>query len=660
MITRNLTLTITDKSVSLDKSIILYRHDRGVTFNFKLVSADYTFSAEEITKARAIIKKPNKEILTSEVDAILDGVYTFYLDGSYTDEALEIGIYTMQLQLYSDSDECITVAPFTFEVKDLIGPLPDATGVVGYSTVGYSSTKSSEVLDTGDLENGEYLETVWADKDIITSGKLNKIETVLDYLVEDAAEPITDLEVTNSISMGRTGDIGANSVALGTDCQAGDNTSAIGYGLVAKANGTLKRGQCVVGRYNVEDPSAFFIVGNGKTNSLRSNALVVGNDITMNGTVKVNGGLEAKQVSPNQILMGKMSDDESTKQILINDQGILIRTKIKRNEYGEAINSPEEDYVPTKEYVDEAIANIDMSEANLEGYATKEYVDDAIANIDTNEIDLTGYATTTYVDNKVANDLTGYTTKEYVDTAVENVSNNLTLDDIENLTIGGKVTADSLTTDMVTANQAITAPMIIAGSASEDDSTVAVLIHDKGVGIKPTYSVDYNNNPPITYYCEEENYYATKGYVDSAVLNAGGGGGILTIGSPTESSYVLDGKEFTKEIWQGDGGVAMHLVKSFGISISYYDAVKEANGEANIMGLCLIIYVADPENGDIAMIVDYMSTKQYAFMVDTVEGTMTLLEAYYAWDNLDTEDTLASKSYVDGLVGNIESLLGGI
>lgn len=187
MITRNLTLTITDKSVSLDKAIILYQYDRGVTFNFKLVSADYTFSSEEITKARSIIKRPDKSISTSEIDDILDGVYTFHLDGSYTNDAFEVGIYTMQLQLYSNLDECITIAPFTFEVKDLIGIPADDAARVGYSTVGYSSVRSSDVLDTGNLANGEYLETVWIDKDIITSGRLNKIETVLDYLVGDAA-----------------------------------------------------------------------------------------------------------------------------------------------------------------------------------------------------------------------------------------------------------------------------------------------------------------------------------------------------------------------------------------------------------------------------------------------------------------------------------------
>ena len=342
---------------------------------------------------------------------------------------------------------------------------------------------------------------------------------------------------------------------------------------------------------------------------------------------------------------------------LNNDSGYM--TTVPSN-YVTKVELTAKDYA-TESYVDEAINNIDMSEANLEGYATKEYVDDAIANIDTSEIDLTGYATTTYVDNKVANDLTGYTTKEYVDTAVENVSNNLTLDDIENLTISGKVTTDSLTTDMVTANEAITAPMIIAGSASEDDSTVAVLIHDQGVGIKPTYSVDYNNNPPITYYCEEENYYATKGYVNDAIANAGGSGGstgscAITIMGSLAEPYTLDGTEFAKDAWQSDIGMVMKPVSGC-ITINYVD-VDGKSGTTDILGLGMIIYVASDA---MVITVDYMTTKQCFFIVDTEGGTMTLADLYYAHNNPDLEsEQAASKSYVDGLVGDIESLLGGI
>jgi hypothetical protein len=384
MITRNLTLTITDKSVSLDKAIILYQYDRGVTFNFKLVSSDYTFNEEEITKARTIIKRPNKDISVSEIDDILDGVYTFHLDGSYTNDAFEIGIYTMQLQLYSNSDECITVAPFTFEVKSLIGLPPDDAAYVGYSTVGNSSARGSDALDTGDLANGEYLETVWVDKDLITSGRLNKIETVLDYLVEDAANnsgtsgPIADLEVLNSINMGRIGDVGTKSIALGTDCKTGNNASAIGYGLIANPN-VIHKGQCVVGRYNEEEKTAVFIVGNGTDDARRSNALVItkGN-IYMNKPLSATGGIDADSF----MVYGNPNEGDIS-HIRMDNNGILIKSKERKiDEEGNEIYAPEEEYVATKEYVNDAIANIEIPEADLSNYATKEDLQTALGDID--------------------------------------------------------------------------------------------------------------------------------------------------------------------------------------------------------------------------------------------------------------------------------------
>lgn len=85
----------------------------------------------------------------------------------------------------------------------------------------------------------------------------------------------------------------------------------------------------------------------------------------------------------------------------------------------DAINSIDIDNIDLSEYatnesVDKKIADIELIPGpqgpmgpegpegpapDLEIYATKEYVDDAVANIDTGDIDLSDYATTEYVDN---------------------------------------------------------------------------------------------------------------------------------------------------------------------------------------------------------------------------------------------------------------------
>ena len=70
MISRDLILTITDTNVSLDKTIILYRYDRGITLNITLKSETYDLD-KEITKARAIILRPNKKLSATPITDIV-------------------------------------------------------------------------------------------------------------------------------------------------------------------------------------------------------------------------------------------------------------------------------------------------------------------------------------------------------------------------------------------------------------------------------------------------------------------------------------------------------------------------------------------------------------------------------------------------------------
>ena len=198
MISRDLTLTITDTNVSLDKNIILYRYDRGITLNITLESVTYDL-VDEITKVRAIILRPNKKLSATPITDIVNKVYVLYLDDTWTDHLGEVGTYQIQLQLYSDNpnDECITIAPFSFEVKNPIGIPQDTAAYAGRATASYYSAIDNKTdVPVGDLENGEYLASHWIDGDLITSGKLNKVETAIDYLV------------TNSITYATKDDIG--------------------------------------------------------------------------------------------------------------------------------------------------------------------------------------------------------------------------------------------------------------------------------------------------------------------------------------------------------------------------------------------------------------------------------------------------------------------
>lgn len=135
-----------------------------------------------------------------------------------------------------------------------------------------------------------------------------------------------------------------------------------------------------------------------------------------------------------------ITDDESGNMVIADESGNII-FKADANGIHTTSLTLNGENAATKSYVDEAIADIDISGVDLTGYATeqwvenknyltehqdisgksdvghkhviaditdapdyatKKYVDDAVDSIEIPEVDFTGYATETYVDNKVA------------------------------------------------------------------------------------------------------------------------------------------------------------------------------------------------------------------------------------------------------------------
>lgn len=400
------TVTINKGSASIDEQIVLFKGDKNVEILFHIKNNPFKAKRPDgltATYGQLVINREANPIF-SEITQITNNKVLFVVTGDMIDEIVECGYYDFQIRLFNeDKASRVTLPP----VEDGIlieKPICEEEGV-NASTVNYSRTATGEVLDVFD-EDGNYNKTLWANGDLITDSKLNKIEDALDYLVEDANNseggggidgPITDLEAINSISMGRTGEIGTNSVALGTDCQTGNNASAIGYGLIANPN-VLHRGQCVVGRYNEKDTTAVFIVGNGSDDARRSNALVITkSNICMNEPLSVTG-----QIDADSFLIYGDPDEGDIDHIRMDNDGILIKSKEKKtDEHGNEISAPEEEYVATKEYVNDAIANIELTpgpqgepgpqgpqgpagkDADLTGYATEEYVNNLIGNIET-------------------------------------------------------------------------------------------------------------------------------------------------------------------------------------------------------------------------------------------------------------------------------------
>jgi hypothetical protein len=191
LISRDFTLLITDEGVFLDRAIVLYKYDRGITLNIQLKSDIYKLDGSEIIRARSVVRQPTGLTRKTPMVNIIDGLYVLHLDETWTDNITEIGKFAIQIQLFSGDPikECITIHPFYFEVLEPVavfdleeGDEPEQA-IVGEARVDVSSAVASSSVYAGDLDDGEYIKTNWRTDDLITSGNLNKIEEVLHFLV---------------------------------------------------------------------------------------------------------------------------------------------------------------------------------------------------------------------------------------------------------------------------------------------------------------------------------------------------------------------------------------------------------------------------------------------------------------------------------------------
>ena len=79
----------------------------------------------EEAKASVTILTPNGKVLGRNNLEIIDDAVKFVIDKELTDDLDEVGIYKMQFHLYDGEDNRITIPPVEFEVKGLIGVIPN-------------------------------------------------------------------------------------------------------------------------------------------------------------------------------------------------------------------------------------------------------------------------------------------------------------------------------------------------------------------------------------------------------------------------------------------------------------------------------------------------------------------------------------------------------
>jgi hypothetical protein len=201
------TINISDNNANIEEPVVLYKGDRNIEVQFTINNNPFKYKAGiDLTYGQLVIKRPTTDPIFSDVAKLSSGKVLFVITGEMIDELIELGNYDFQVRLLNaDKTSRATLPPVTAGIL-IKEPVCEEEGV-NYSLTGYSRAATGVVLDVFD-EHGDYIKTTWANGDLITDSKLNKIENALyeinekeidvdlsGYLTEVPAEYITESEL---------------------------------------------------------------------------------------------------------------------------------------------------------------------------------------------------------------------------------------------------------------------------------------------------------------------------------------------------------------------------------------------------------------------------------------------------------------------------------
>lgn len=185
-IKREVTVTITGAKSSLDGKIIVFRNDRGIDLHLTFKNFDYIIGDLEtpVMSATATVAKPNGYDKFDVELTVIDETVIFTITNDMTDEMEEVGVYKVQIHFFDKKGNRISIPPFSFTVQPLIDDEleepPDVPSV--YARADFDNADMCMVAPLSDNEGdiiieGQYVRTHWYAGDLITSARLNNLET---------------------------------------------------------------------------------------------------------------------------------------------------------------------------------------------------------------------------------------------------------------------------------------------------------------------------------------------------------------------------------------------------------------------------------------------------------------------------------------------------
>lgn len=199
----NFTIQIKNGKASLNKDIFLSKDDKDVVIYFKVEGFPYRFAnstkdgIEGAISSQVTLQKPSGETISLDKMLIDSNKIVLKITEDIVDEVIEIGEYSFQVRLFDEdnSEISLPIIRNQFHVGATLEYSQDTENIINQSGVGYGHISLSDDVDIFDNDK-KYNRTIWNDQDLITTGKMNKIENSLYYLLDNL---IINHNVVNNI-----------------------------------------------------------------------------------------------------------------------------------------------------------------------------------------------------------------------------------------------------------------------------------------------------------------------------------------------------------------------------------------------------------------------------------------------------------------------------
>ena len=191
MLYAKVVLWVKEEETISDSKVVLYRGDRNVDIEFTLKSVDYVLS--ESVEAQLVLVRPHAKSIFSKMHEIIQNKVTFTITGDMIDELSETESYAIQIRLFGPNSTARATLPPCYDVIYIrnpitIEPYDGEVARANYAHANYNMTISDYENVGPVFIDGLYNKNVWIDGDLISVGRLNKIEDALYAVSDDEAE----------------------------------------------------------------------------------------------------------------------------------------------------------------------------------------------------------------------------------------------------------------------------------------------------------------------------------------------------------------------------------------------------------------------------------------------------------------------------------------